>query len=1074
MKEVSIFIFLILSLTNCQLASKGSLFQLRANTGINFNNEIIENDTMNIMALEYFYRGGGVAIGDLNNDLLPDVIMGGNMVHSRCYLNKGNFTFKDITTISGLLNDRWINGISLVDINKDGLLDIYLCVGGTNQPESRKNLFYIQQKNNDSDIPIFVNKAKELGLDSDKSTTQAVFFDYDLDNDLDVIIVNTDADNKNPNSIRNKVEDGSAPNSDLLFENRLNEPTFQKFVDVSLKAGIKYDGFSLGVSVTDINMDGWPDIYIANDHLSNDILYINNGDKFFSNQIVNVIKNQSYYSMGVYSKDLDNNALNDIFTLDMLPASNERRHKMLMGMNLPRFRLAQDFGYQHQFMKNTLQMNIGINKDDNPIFTETAQFAGIHDTDWSWGSVIADFNLDGLNDIIITNGYARDITDMDFVVYQENLNFFNKNLNNEAYKLAIAQQPPIKLGNYAFMNKGSLLFTDVSETWGINTPNLSNGIAYGDLDLDGDLDLVINHINQKASILENTTKTSKKNFIKVLPLNSVGAPVFGVKAFLYIDHQKQYQELFPVQGYQSTQEPIFHFGINQKIEADSLKLIWPGGGTSLYYKLQADSLYTIREPIKRPYNKKQTEAFKTSFFSISNFRRTEAHLPYLSYTDIENQSLIFQTFSKEGPKLVIDDEDLSQRPDIFVGTGPKQNGLILHQNKIGEFEIQTFEKGGEFEDMDAEWLDADGDNDLDLFVSSGNVNFLNGHKSLQDRLYLRTKNGFEWSPECIPILKTFTKEVVKVDFDHDNDDDLIVFGRMVNGKFPAIPKSYLLQNNKGVFTDVSERYLPQRGFLGMVSCAEKADLDNDGTYEIIFAGEWQSIRVLKWDKDKYNEVSEEYQLSDMKGLWHSIHISDLNKDGFMDILAGNAGKNHPFAKQIPLQLYVKDLDNDGNKDPLLAWNIINQQNEKKFYPVFHRDAFTMQFPFIKTKYRKYDDFAKADMASILTLSQKPMHMEEVNFLESVIFINEKGKGFSMQKLPKAVQMGPVTTFLTTDFNMDGETDILCMGNTQNMPVFLGWNNNSLGTLVIKKKGVFEVIPNNKVQLYITGEVRAAI
>ena len=1065
-KVVTLTFTAILFFNSCQ-NNPDTLFELRKSTGIAFNNKITENDSMNILELEYFYRGGGVAIGDLNNDQLPEVILGGNMVPTRLYLNKGNLQFEDITEEAGILTDKWVNGISLVDINQDGLMDIYLCVGGSNNPERRKNLFYIQQVN--KGIPLFEEKAKELGLDVNKSSTQAAFFDYDLDGDLDAILVNTDPDSKNPNVARPKVTDGTANNADLFFENRLNEEEM-RFVEVSKKTGIIYDGFSLGLSISDINMDGWPDIYIANDHLSNDILYINQKDKTFKNLAPESIKTQSYFSMGVFLKDVDNNGRNDVFTLDMLPETYSRRQRMMMAMNLSRFQMAEMFGYQPQFMKNTLQLNWGNKNEKEIAFAEAAQLAGMHNTDWSWGSVIADFDQNGHNDIIIANGYARNITDMDFVTYQTNQNFFKKEINNLEHKQAITQQPAISLQNYAYKNLGDLEFEEVSKDWGLKGPDLSNGIAYGDLDLDGDLDLVINHINQQASVYENKIKTSSAHYIKLRTVDKNGSPLYGTKAFLHVDDTTTlYQELFPVQGYQSNQEPILHFGLGKKQMINAVEIVWPNNSSTKLNALKVDSTYTVEIP------KEQTQIIKhtkkdTGFFKELTQQFNWQHQPAMPFGDMEKQSLLHQTFSKETPPLAVADIDNNGLLDFYVGSGLEQKAVLFKQIRPKEFIQQDFDKGGQFEDTGAIWFDADQDGDLDLYVCSGNTNFWEGHQSLQDRLYLQTPTGWQHSKDILPELKTYTKAVVSTDFDQDGDEDLLVFGRMVTGKYPTMPASYLLENNGSKFTDKSHEFLPTNTEIGMVSDALKADIDADGKEEIILAGEWQKIRYLKWNDGKFQMYTIE---NSPEGWWHAVHVADINQDGYPDILCGNAGLNNDYAQHLPLHLYATDIEGDGNPEPLLGWHIKNENAEKDLYPAFQRDDLMSQFSFMRTSFSKYADFATVDMEEILKLSKQIPEKFEINDMRSLLLINNQGNGFTIQHLPKMLQSGPITSFITSDFDKDGAMDILCLGNAQNMHISRCWNSDFYAQLLLNKNGSLELVPIEQMGTYIDSEVRAA-
>jgi len=1052
------------------------LFKRVAHSGVTFTNQVIENDSMNIMELEYFYRGGGVGIGDVNRDGLPDIFLGGNMTPSRLYLNQGGLHFTDITEAAGLHTGRWINGVSLVDINADGWLDLYLCAGGSNTPARRRNLFYINQGLNDDGIPVFVDQAATLGLDSDRNSTQSAFFDYDRDGDLDLFLINTDPDNKNPNVVRAKRVDGSSPNTDQLFKNLLKESgRLLPFTDVSAEAGIRFEGFSLGLAISDLNLDGWPDIYIANDHLSNDLLYINQGSDeegrvAFTNRIGDMLTSQSYYSMGVAIKDLNGDGRNDIFTLDMLPERNDRRQKMVMAMSLNKFMLAEEYGYQNQFMKNTLQVNMGQGADGLPLFSEAAQLAGIHNTDWSWGCVAADFDHDGHNDLIITNGYARDITDMDFVAYQKGASYFETNQYSREYRTALQSQPPILLPNVAFRNRGDLQFEDVSAAWGFDEPDLSSGIAYSDLDLDGDLDLVINHLNRPASIYENTLEPGIRHYVKIQPVTEAGAPAIGVRIQLFAGGKKHAAELYPVQGFQSVQDPAIHIGLGKTSLIDSVLIDWPDGYHERYYELLADRTYQWKKgrgtPVTAPLTAGPAAPFRFQMDTLDWI-----HQPYPPFDDFYTEPLLPHSFSQESPLLAAEDIDGNGTLDFFVSSGPRQAGVLYFQSSDGKLTRRPFDKDGAFEDMGAAWLDADGDGDADLFVCSGGTRHLEGDASLQDRLYLQEAGDFILAKNALPAMATFTKSPVTLDFDGDGDDDLFVGGRTVYSDYPRFPQSYLLENKNGAFRDVSADRLPAAGKLGMIADAAVADLDQDGIPELILAVEWGPVTILQWSGDAYLDVTDRFAHAQRLGWWQSVKVADINRDGFPDILAGNLGLNNPFAENLPLKLFHTDLDRNGKQDAILAWHAPSQTGKRRFYPFALRDELTAQIPSIKTSYPTYAAFSSVAITDLLQLSEEEVTEKTINSLESVLLINRGGNDFNVHALPKPAQWGPGHAFLIADFNRDGRSDLLCAGNAQNLPVAMSWNDAFMGVLLLADDSGFSHLPNREINLFLRHQIR---
>lgn len=1032
---------------------------------------------MNIMELEYFYRGGGVGMADINRDGRLDLLLGGNMSPSRLYLNKGQFQFEDISEASGFEVNAWVNGISFADVNQDGWMDIYLSVGGSNRPSLRKNRLFLHQGLDATQTPRFVEVAASVGLASPRSSTQAAFFDFDRDGDLDLFVANTHPTNRQPNLVRTP-RDGTRPQgTDQLFQNLLVETGKLAFEDVSQQAGIRYEGFSLGLAVSDINLDGWPDLYLANDHVTNDVLYLNQGDGTFQNVIEDAIKAQSYYSMGVFIKDVNGDGKNDIFTLDMLPERNDRRQRMVMAMSLNKFSLAEEYGYQPQFMKNALNLQVGtrLNEQGPPLprFSELGQLAGIHNTDWSWGSVIADFDHNGHNDIVIANGYPRDITDMDFVAYQEASSYFEQGQYQQQYREALRQQPPLALPNQAFSQTAPLRFQAVADEWGLGNPNVSNGVAYGDLDQDGDLDLVINHLNQPASVLKNQLSAPEHHFLALQPLNEQGVPALGAKVFVKAGSSWRYQELYPVQGYQSFQAPVLHMGLGATQGVDSVLIGWPDGSVTHFPSLGIDQTHRLTQGEGEVYQGPWPPSSPPGPFSSPLVVDTLAwkHEPYVPFDDFYIDPLLPQTYSTEPPLLATADVDGNGTLDAFVGSGARQKGQLFVQASEGSLLAKPFDKGGPFEDMDAAFLDADQDGDPDLYVASGGIRHMPGHPALQDRLYLNQGGHFSLAADALPNLRTFTKSVVPFDMDGDGDEDLFVGGRLDNEVYTAIPASYLLMNEGGTFSDASE-LLPEGGRLGWIASAEAADLNQDGQEELILAGEWQPIRILEQQQGRMVEITDRFAHHALHGWWKSVSVKDLNQDGYPDIIAGNLGLNNPYAEHLPLELHIADLDANGREEFLMGWHLPDGQGNRQNVPVAMRDDLTAKVPGIKTRYPSYSAFSEVSLDELLQLAEHVPHSFRINTLESMLLINQGGQGFQRVVLPLAAQWGPLHLALSRDFNGDGQLDLLCAGNARSSPVSMSWNEASLGCLLLSQPaGGYRALPPAQAGLSLTQQLR---
>ncbi len=1027
LKLVRLLSFCLL-IAGCKSGKENPLFELlpASQTGIDFSNDLKEDEKLNILTYEYFYNGGGVGVGDINNDGLQDIIFAGNMSSSKLYLNKGNLRFEDITGSSGLESaDSWARGISLVDINADGYLDIYICRAGPDPGIVRPNLLYINQKNS-----TFKEQAQTYGLDYAGNTTQAAFFDYDKDGDLDVFLLTNVMEKKGPNVIRPKRTDGSALSTDRLYRNNGNDT----FTDVSKEANILIEGFGLGVSIVDINDDGWQDVYVSNDYLSNDLLYINQKNGTFKNEIADYFRHQSYSAMGNDAADIDNDGLVDFITVDMLPEGNERRKNMFGLMNYERHLSELRMGYEPEFMRNTLQHNNGNRPGTrHPFFSEIGRYSGIESTDWSWSALLADYDNDGLRDLMITNGYPKDITNRDFIVYrmaQYQQQMQTGRADNSATLNALKEVEGAHIPNYLFHNNGDLTFKDKSAAWGFDLASYSNGAAYADLDNDGDLDLVINNINREAFLYENKgNRSEQKHYLRIaLHGTSRNAGGFGAKVTVYTKTGKQFIEHSPYRGYQSTVENTLHFGLGKEQIADSVRIEWPDSKIQILKNVKADQVLKVDHTNAMP-----EEAFSTPFdatiFHDSkrpdlNFRHEEE-----LYIDFKVQPLLPHLLSQNGPGVAVADVNGDGREDFYVGGPFNHSGAIFIQAKNQKFRKQLLTTDQKFEeDMGCLFFDADMDGDQDLYVVSGSSEFESGSKYYQDRLYKNDGAGrFTLDISALPNTAGSGSTVNAADFDRDGDLDLFVGGRLAPGQYPLPGQSYLLRNDHGKFTDITAQSAPALGNIGMVTTAIWTDFNQDGWVDLIVAGEWMPLTFFQNQSGKLSNITGTTGLTNTTGWWNSLVSGDFDEDGDVDYVAGNLGLNsegNPSASK-PLTLLAKDFDKNGSIDPVLCRYLGDV-----LFPVHPRDEMTSQMNFLKKRFVYYGDYAKASLSTIFT-------KEELNdakrltceMMESV-FIENRGKGkFVLKMLPMAVQLGDVYGIVTGDYNQDGHLDLLLTGNS---------------------------------------------
>lgn len=1043
------------------------LFELHApeSTRIHFSNAIFETTALNIITFEYLYNGAGVAAGDINQDGLTDLYFSGNMVEGKLYLNKGGFQFEDITEKAGInTKNKWGTGVSMVDVNADGLLDLYLCFAGPYAPDRRRNMLYINQ----GDLT-FSEQAASFGLDDDAHTTHAAFLDYDKDGDLDVYLLNNITDETGPNIIRPKRNRGKMPNTDRLYRNDDGA-----FTNVSVEAGILKEGYGLGVAVGDINQDGWPDIYVSNDYLSNDLLYINNQDGTFTDRAADHFRHTSYSSMGCDLADYNNDARPDIVALDMLPPDHKRRKLMMGSINYNRFRSEMLSGYFPQYMRNTLQLNAGENPDGRIVFSEIGQLAGIHSTDWSWSPLLADLDNDGWKDLTVTNGYPRDITNLDFASYKANL--MMKSQYDEQVLAALIkaadQVDGAYLPNFVYRNRGDLTFEDHSAAWGFTQPSFSHGAAVADLDNDGDLDYIANNSFDKVFIYENKARQyNKRHFIRLAlsgpPRNPGG---IGAKIWLYQDTSVQFHEHYPFRGFQSTVEPIVHFGLGDRPAIDSIAIQWPDGARQIVRSPGSDRQLSVPyqpEPSGRASTpqEKYSPLFKRADKTNSiGFQHRELH-----FSDFKVLPLLPHKHSQEGPRISAGDVNGDGLGDLFVGGAFRQSGQIFIQQKNGSFLGHMLNEGEAVEeDLGSVFFDADQDGDLDLYVTSGSSEFPPDSEYYQDRLYLNNGQGhFSLNAEALPSMRTSTSCVAAADYDRDGDLDLFVGGQVSPAAYPEAPRSYLLENRGGRFEDVTTQKAPELARIGMVRDAAWADLNGDDWLDLILAGEWMPVSTFLNTEGQLSNTTQAAGLEKTVGWWNRMVVSDLDQDGDPDLIGGNLGWNTPYrtSSEQPVSLFIDDIDQDGRKDPVLTYYLAGKQA-----PAHFRDDLLNWVLPLKKKFIDYQSYAVAELSDIIseqTARRLDAHLLATSWLENT------GDGrFIVHPLPLEAQTAPVYGILADDLDRDGRTDLLLTGNTSAPNPHTGQYDAFNGLLLLgREHGRFEPQSIRESGFYVPGEGR---
>ncbi|RYZ62923.1 MAG: RNA-binding protein [Chitinophagaceae bacterium] len=1047
-----------------------------SHTGIDFANNITENDTLNILNQANIYNGGGVGVGDFNNDGLQDVYFAGNMMSNKLYINKGSLKFEDLTETAGVGGEgRWCTGVSVVDINADGWLDIYVSASFWKDAQRRTNLLYLNQGLNKEGIPVFKEVAKEWGLADEGFSTQGYFFDYDRDGDLDMYqLTNALYDPKTPIRFRPKVTNGTALNTDRLYRNNGNGT----FTNVSAKAGILLEGWGHAASISDFNGDGWPDIYVANDFVSNDILYINNRDGTFSDRITHYFKHTGWNAMGTDVVDINNDGFPDVISLEMLPESNLRKKRMLGGNEYYNYFNASQYGYQHQYVRNVLQLSSGQTPLGHPVFSDVAFQTGLYQTDWSWCPLVADFDNDGWRDIIITNGLPRDVTDLDYIAY-------NSGQGGGAAELTLAKAhtlPVVNIPNYAFKNMNGLQFQNTSAAWGLDEEAFSNGGAYADLDNDGDLDLLVNNINGAAFVYENKSNSVKSKAANTLILKLAGEGknrnAIGAKVSVYTKGATLYYEHQPMRGYLSTVDDRAYFGLGANTAADSVKIVWPNGKVSLLTNVPANTPYAANQ--KEGANTNQAGKKANTLFARAN---TEYGIHYTAtesdFVDYNIQSTLPHKLSQYGPGIAVGDIDGNGREDFYVGGSSGNPGKFFLQGVNGKFRMDSTRiqrQGKELhEEMGVLFFDADGDGDLDLYTVTGSYEIPPDHAVGQDRLFLNNGKGFfQLAQGALPAETTNGSTVRSADFDGDGDLDLFVGGRVVSGSYPSTPQSFLLENRGGKFVDVTQKLCPELQNIGMITDALWSDFDNDGKVDLVVTGEWMPVTLFRNAGASFQPVASS-GVDQHLGWWNSLTAGDFDNDGDIDYVAGNLGLNSSYTATAaePMTLLAKDIDNNGSLDAMVFCYMKAEDGSRKPFPMHAKDDLTGQLIAVRKLFPTYTSYGKATLTDLWPeKAQQGAIKKMANFMASA-YLENKGSGqFVLTPLPAAAQTAPVYGALAEDVNGDGNLDLLLVGNDYGMEPYSGRHDAFNGLCLLGTgKGDFEPLPVGNSGFFVPGDAK---
>lgn len=1042
-------------------------------TGVAFENTLSPDFDFNILEYNYYYNGGGVAAADFDKDGLTDLYFTGNQVSGKLYLNKRNFKFEDITQSAGVSTHHWATGVAVVDINQDGWQDLYVCYAGYPDPAKRVNQFFINQGIDGEGKLKFIEQAEAYGLADTSYTTHAAFLDYDKDGDLDLYLLNHYHDKSNPNYPKKKVTDGTGKSNDKLFRNNGD----QTFTDITKQAGIVHEGYGLGISIADINQDGWPDIYIANDFVYDDLLYINDQNGAFTESIRKYLNHTSRFSMGVDVADYNNDTYTDIIVLDMLPDDNRRQKLMNAGMNLNQFKYALQQGYLPQYPRNVLQYNHGPDWQGNYSFSEIGQLAGIYKTDWSWSPLLADLDNDGWKDLFITNGIPKDITNNDFVSYRDSEVWEGNFDHNELKKQLldkIKELENVNKPNFVFKNNGDLTFTDQSTGWGLAQKGFSNGAVYADLDNDGDLDLVTNNLNATPFIFKNQSEILGNNhYLRVKPEGYVST---GAKIILTNAGNVQLFECNPYKGFQSSQEAIAHFGLGKDTLVDQLEIFWPDGKYQAFTDIPANQLWIVdhKEATESKSFGSKKEP-KPVFTNISSNAGIDFVHQENEFEDFNHEPLLPHRYSRNGPYIATGDVDGNGLEDFYIGGSAGNAGqLFLQQQQPGKkFSIKEMPDAG-FEDMGTLFFDADGDQDLDLYVVSGGSEYNALTATYQDRLYFNDgKGSFERDKNALPLEVASGSCVRAHDYDKDGDLDLFIGGRIVPSHYPVAAESFILRNNgKGTFENVTSVISPELQKIGLVTDAIWSDFDNDQWVDLIVVGEWMPVTFFKNQQGKLVQIPPPGNQK-QKGWWFSIAAGDFDKDGDMDYIVGNLGLNSKLkaSDEEPVSVYVKDFNKTGTPMPVLTYYLDGEP-----YTVAGLDQIASRWRAFRKKFNRYSQFAEAGFAEIFTTEELEGALRyDANTFQSVYLENKGKEGFVFKALPVEAQFAPIKAIQTGDFDKDGHLDVLLAGNFYSPEIMIGQYDASIGLMLQGDgKGNFNPLSPAKSGIRLAGEVQSMI
>ena len=1095
-----LFCAAVLYLNACR-DKKSSLFEKisSAHSGITFNNNIIENDSINPLDVVNIYNGGGVGLGDFNNDGLQDIYFTGNSVPCRLYLNKGNFEFADVTNKAGVDGfGRWARGVAVVDINNDGLMDLYVCNTIYKDSLKRTNILYVNQGLDKDGVPHFKDMAAGYGLDVKVQSTMATFFDYDNDGDLDMFLtVNEASSGYNPSVFHKNNADSTrlTPSLSRLYRNDMDPVSGHAvFQNVSAAAGIKFEGFGHAATICDINNDGWKDIYVSDDFISNDLLYINNHDGTFTNHLKDYFKHTSFNSMGQDVEDINNDGLQDVVALDMSPEDNYRKKMMLNANSYQTFQNFDYNGYEYQYIRNTLQLNQGPRVGENdtigpPVFSEISFMSGVAQTDWSWTPLITDFDNDSYRDMIITNGFPRDVTDHDFISYRQNA------VVTSATKEVLAQIPQVKLHNYAFKNSGDLGFTDVTASWGLSLPTFSSGAAYADFDNDGAVDMVISNINDEALLYRNTVReadTSRTHFLQISfkgdKLNKDG---IGAFASIYYDHGKlQVYENNPYRGYLSTIQNVAHFGLGKTMMIDSVIIQWSNHKKQIIRNVKTNQVLSVTINDATDSLSPQKPMLDTSALFTEITSRSGINYQHKAddYVDFNIQKLLLHKLSEYSPALACADLDGNGFDDLIAGGDVYRHAQLFLQQGNGKFIQKDLLNGntgwiGEYKDEGILLFDANGDGKPDIYIASGGYKLAPGDPAYQDRLYINDgKGNFKLDSAALPKNHTSKLCVRAMDFNNDGKPDLFVSGRVQPWNYPKPVSSIILRNDSkaGVvkFTDVTNEIAPCLKDIGLVCDALITDFDDDGQPDLLLAGEWMPVTFLKNNNGKFSNVTTTSGIASHLGWWNSIAAGDFRHTGRTDYIIGNTGMNtlYQASDSYPVYITAKDFDNNGSYAAIPSVFLPDQKGGKKEFPAFGRDDLIKQLISMKKRFTNYKSFAIAPMDDVLTPEQRKDALRlKANISQSCFLRNDGNGKFAIIPLPKEAQVSVLNGMITDDFDGDGNLDVLINGNDYGTEISVG-RYDALNGLLLKGDGKGGFMPLSILQsgIYIPGNGKALV